>query len=230
MPPDTPSPHSIHAQRLCAPTCQRLCLVGRISSLFSCRDVWNNLRATVQLKAHGTQTTRNRDTRRHPEGKNDPQRDVAGAPEEWKMVTFICRGQEGIRKKSEIKMDSGSREGVLRAAPLSSWPPHHRPCVNETGNRRARLETYVLQSGHTELLLVELIYQFSAVAAGIFITSLMIKHGCCSLPHFALQHFIHTAPYGSFGLFRNVKYAWRRGVDGNIMFVCPKIEKVYSNS
>lgn len=123
MPPDTLSPHCIHAQRLCAPTCQRLCLVGRISSLFSSRDVWNNLWATVQLKAHGTQTTRNRDTRRHPEGKKDPQRDVAGAPEEWKMVTFICRGQEGIRKKSEIKMDSGSREGVLRAASLTSTPP-----------------------------------------------------------------------------------------------------------
>lgn len=76
----------------------------------------------MQLKAHGSQTTRNRDTRRHPEGgkKKDPQRDVAGATEQCKMVTFICRGQEGIRKKSEVWMGSGSRDGVVRAAPPSS--------------------------------------------------------------------------------------------------------------
>lgn len=52
--------------------------------------------------------------------KKDRQRDVVGTPEECKMVTFICRGQEGIRKKSEVKMGSGSREGVVRAARLSS--------------------------------------------------------------------------------------------------------------
>lgn len=123
-------------------------------------------------------------------GGGDPQRNVTGVPEECKMVTFICRGQGVIKKKSEITMNTGSREGVLRAAPLSSWPPHHRPSVNESGNRRARLETHVLQSGHTELLLFELIYKFSRVAAGIFITSLMIKHGCWSFPHFALKNFI----------------------------------------
>lgn len=41
--------------------------------------------------------------RREGEKKAPSQRNVAGAPEERKTITFIFRGNEEIRKKSEVK-------------------------------------------------------------------------------------------------------------------------------
>lgn len=116
----------------------------------------------MHLEARGSQTTRNRDTRRHPEGwgvgGEDPQRDVAGATEQCKMVAFICRGQEGTRKKSEVWMGSGSRDGVARALRRRTVDLHTTARVEtRLESRRARLETHAFYSLGT-LLLLEFIH------------------------------------------------------------------------
>lgn len=107
---------NIHAQLLRAPTCQLLRLV--VIPVYSLVETWE---ITPEQQCTSRCTARRRRgtgtpaaTRRRK--KRPSQRNVTGAPEEHKTITFIFRGEGGERKKSDVKMGPGSREGVLRWA------------------------------------------------------------------------------------------------------------------